>query len=72
DISLQKIGQKVDTEKVLDILKANGGSLNFTYKSDAENIKDVFAMSKKAFKATLTKLIDDKKLRLEEDKICLI
>ncbi|HAC71574.1 MAG TPA: DNA-binding protein, partial [Arcobacter skirrowii] len=36
DISLQKIGQKVDTEKVLDILKANGGSLNFTYKSDAE------------------------------------
>ncbi|KAB0622035.1 S1 RNA-binding domain-containing protein [Aliarcobacter skirrowii] len=72
DISLQKIGQKVDTEKVLDILKANGGSLNFTYKSDAENIKDVFAMSKKAFKATLTKLIDDKKIRLEEDKICLI
>lgn len=72
DISLQKIGQKVDTEKVLDILKANGGSLNFTYKSEAENIKDVFAMSKKAFKATLTKLIDDKKIRLEEDKICLI
>ncbi|RXJ75126.1 DNA-binding protein [Aliarcobacter skirrowii] len=72
DISLQKIGQKVDTEKVLDILKANGGSLNFTYKSEAEDIKDVFAMSKKAFKATLTKLIDDKKIRLEEDKICLI
>ncbi len=72
DISLQKIGQKVDTEKVLDILKANGGSLNFTYKSDAEDIKNIFAMSKKAFKATLTKLIDDKKIRLEEDKICLI
>lgn len=72
DISLQKIGQKVDTEKVLDILKANGGSLNFTYKSDAEDIKNVFAMSKKAFKATLTKLIDEKKINLENDRICLI
>lgn len=69
---MQKIGQKVDTEKVLDILKANGGSLNFTYKSDAEDIKNVFAMSKKAFKATLTKLIDEKKINLENDRICLI
>src|SRR5574344_1780651 len=72
DISLQKIGQKVDTEKVLDILKANGGSLNFTYKSEAEDIKNIFAMSKKAFKATLTKLIDEKKINLENDRICLI
>ncbi len=72
DISLQKIGEKVDTNKVLEILKANGGVLNFTYKSDAEDIKNIFAMSKKAFKATLTKLIDDKKINLENDRICLI
>ena len=72
DISLQKIGEKVDSNKVLDILKANGGSLNFTYKSDAEDIKNMFAMSKKAFKATLTKLIDEKKINLENDRICLI
>lgn len=72
DISLQKIGEKVDSNKVLEILKANGGVLNFTYKSDAEDIKNIFAMSKKAFKATLTKLIDEKKINLENDKICLI
>ena len=72
DISLQKIGEKVDSNKVLEILKANGGVLNFTYKSDAEDIKNVFAMSKKAFKATLTKLIDEKKINLESDRICLI
>lgn len=72
DISLQKIGEKVDSNKVLEILKANGGVLNFTYKSDAEDIKNMFAMSKKAFKATLTKLIDEKKINLENDRICLI
>jgi predicted RNA-binding protein (virulence factor B family) len=72
DISLQKIGEKVDSNKVLEILKANGGKLNFTYKSDAEDIKNMFAMSKKAFKATLTKLIDEKKINLENDRICLI
>ena len=72
DISLQKIGEKVDSNKVLEILKANGGVLNFTYKSDAEDIKNIFAMSKKAFKATLTKLIDEKKINLEDDRICLI
>ena len=72
DISLQKIGEKVDSNKVLEILKANGGILNFTYKSDAEDIKNIFAMSKKAFKATLTKLIDEKKINLENDRICLI
>ncbi|MCT7487928.1 S1-like domain-containing RNA-binding protein [Aliarcobacter cryaerophilus] len=72
DISLQKIGEKVDSNKVLEILKSNGGVLNFTYKSDAEDIKNIFAMSKKAFKATLTKLIDDKKINLENDRICLI
>ncbi|MCT7519142.1 CvfB family protein [Aliarcobacter cryaerophilus] len=72
DISLQKIGEKVDSNKVLEILKANSGVLNFTYKSDAEDIKNIFAMSKKAFKATLTKLIDEKKINLENDRICLI
>ncbi|WP_418187248.1 S1 RNA-binding domain-containing protein [Aliarcobacter lanthieri] len=71
DISLQKIGQKVDTDKVLDILKANGGSINFTYKSEANDIKDIFSMSKKAFKATLTKLIDSKKIILEDSCIKL-
>lgn len=72
DISLQKSGAKKGSdnpEKVLDILVQNGGELGFTYKSDAEDIKDVFGISKKAFKASLTNLIDNNKIVLEEDKI---
>ena len=72
DLSLQKIGQKNSSEtfdKVLEILKENGGKLDFTYKSEAEDIKEVFGMSKKAFKATLTKLISENKIILEENSI---
>jgi len=72
DVSLQKIGEKNVNdieEKVLDILKQNGGELGFTYKSDAEDIKDVFGISKKSFKATLTKLIENKKIILTSNTI---
>ncbi len=69
DISLQKIGEKVKDDKVLEILKQNGGKLNFTYKSDAEDIKDTFGVSKKSFKATLTKLIEQEKIILDETSI---
>ncbi|MFK2823068.1 S1 RNA-binding domain-containing protein [Arcobacter sp. YIC-80] len=69
DISLQKIGKKVDDEKVVDILNQNNGFMNFTYKSDAQDIKDIFGMSKKAFKATLTKLLNEKKIVLEDNGI---
>jgi hypothetical protein len=75
DISLQKYGAKKSDDnpkKVLGILEQNGGKLGFTYKSDAEDIKDVFGMSKKAFKASLTKLIDEKKILLEESNIKLV
>ncbi|NQY21375.1 MAG: DNA-binding protein [Campylobacteraceae bacterium] len=67
DISLQKIGKKNDNDieqKIIDILVENGGELGFTYKSDAEDIKDVFGISKKSFKSTLTKLIENKKIIL--------
>lgn len=69
DISLQRIGQKVEDDKIVEILKRNGGEINFTYKSSPEDIKRVFAMSRKAFKLSLTKLINEKKIVLEEDKI---
>jgi len=69
DICLQKIGKKIDDNKILEVLNDNGGAINFTYKSDAEDIKDVFGMSKKAFKATLTKLINENKIVLESDAI---
>jgi len=69
DISLQEIGKKVKDDKVFEILKKNGGKLDFTYKSDAEDIKKVFGISKKAFKATLTKLLNEEKIVLESNCI---
>ncbi len=69
DISLQKIGNKVSDDKVYEILNENGGEMNFTYKSDSEDIRNVFGMSKKAFKATLTKLINENKIVLESNSI---
>ena len=69
DVSLQKIGEKPTGDKVFDILVKNGGKLDFTYKSEAEDIIKVFGMSKKAFKASLTKLISENKIVLEESCI---
>ncbi|WP_321314377.1 S1-like domain-containing RNA-binding protein [Halarcobacter sp.] len=74
DISLQKIGAKQSDEnhnKVLEKLKENNGELSFTYKSDAQDIKEMFEMSKKAFKASLTKLLEDNKIELLETSIRL-
>ncbi|RXI42622.1 DNA-binding protein [Arcobacter cloacae] len=69
DISLQKIGVKPSGDKVFDILIQSGGKLDFTYKSEADEIKEKFGLSKKAFKASLTKLIAEGKIILEESCI---
>ena len=69
DICLQKIGEKPSGDKVFDVLVQNGGKLDFTYKSEADDINRVFGMSKKAFKASLTKLISENKIVLEESCI---
>lgn len=74
DISIQKVGFKGSDESsnlIIQKLEENGGELDFTYKSDAEEIKDFFGISKKNFKATLTKLINDKKIELKESSISL-
>lgn len=75
DLSLQKIGQKNSDEnstKVLEILEKNDNELPFTYKSEASDIVNTFGMSKKAFKASLTKLINEKKIVLEDERIIKI
>jgi predicted RNA-binding protein (virulence factor B family) len=73
DFSLSPIGKKAkltETEgTIIQLLKEADAQMPFTYKSDAEDIKDVFSMSKKAFKASLTKLISDEKILLEDDAI---
>jgi predicted RNA-binding protein (virulence factor B family) len=69
DVSLQKIGEKPSGDKVFDVLSQHGGKLDFTYKSESEDISKMFGMSKKAFKASLTKLIAENKIVLEESCI---
>lgn len=59
-------------QKVIEALKQNGGEIQCTYKSDSEKIYQIFGMSKKNFKKTLTKLIEDKSITLDDTKIILI
>ncbi len=76
DISLQEIGKnakiKNSTDTVIEILKENGGEINFTYKSNADDIKDIFGLSKKNFKKALTGLIEKKEIELLANSIKLI
>lgn len=73
DIALQpNKGAKKDfaSQKVLEMFeKNNSDTLPFTYKSDADNIGNFFGISKKAFKAALTLLIESKEIILEEKQI---
>lgn len=76
DLSLQPIGKKAKIGEaegtIIQLLKEADGTLPFTYKSDAEEIKKVFGMSKKNFKRTLTELIEAKKIQLLDDSIVLL
>lgn len=75
DLSLQPGGTKrkdLASRKVLDLLVKNGGSMPYNYKSDAELIKDVFSISKKAFKAALTTLQDSGDIEVKENGIYLL
>ena len=74
DISLQPIGQKKEVEetaslRVEKVLRKNGGTLECTYKSEPELIKELFGLSKKNYKKALTKLLDEKVITLNEDGI---
>jgi len=76
DLSLQPIGKQAKISEaegtILQLLKEADGTLPFTYKSDAEEIKKIFGMSKKNFKRTLTELIESKKIQLTDDSIVLL
>ncbi|MFT7823639.1 MAG: S1-like domain-containing RNA-binding protein [Sulfurimonas sp.] len=74
DLSLQPIGESLQrsvssVQKVLEVIDADGGEIPFTYKSDAEEIKKVFGISKKEFKRTLTALLEQKKIKLTDHSI---
>jgi len=76
DLSLQPIGKKEKIGEsegiIIQLLKEAEGTLPFTYKSDADEIKKTFEMSKKNFKRTLTELIESKQIQLTDDSIVLL
>ena len=57
------------SDKVLDLLKENKGIMPYNYKSDAQLIKDVFGLSKKDFKRSLTTLQDAGKIEVKDTGI---
>lgn len=74
DLSLQKISERntdASEEKILKLLNENNGKLAYNYKSDAEDIKNIFSLSKKVYKRTLTSLIDAGKIEVKDSGIYL-
>ena len=72
DLNLRKPGSKKSggsNEKVLALLKENKGIMPYNYKSDAELIKNIFGLSKKEFKRTLTSLQDAGKIEVKDTGI---
>jgi predicted RNA-binding protein (virulence factor B family) len=74
DLNLRKPGSKKSggsADKVLELLKTSGGTMPYNYKSDAQLIKDVFGLSKKDFKRSLTTLVDAGKIEVKDTGIYL-
>lgn len=76
DLSLQPIGKKDSLEsfemKIVEVLAGRGNFVALNSKSDAEEIMQVFSMSKKNFKRSLTSLLSNKKIMLFNDGIKLL
>ncbi|WP_373036824.1 S1 RNA-binding domain-containing protein [Sulfurimonas sp.] len=72
DLNLRKPGSKKSgssADKVLELLKENNGIMPYNYKSDSELIKDIFGLSKKDFKRSLTALVDAGKIEIKDTGI---
>ncbi|MEA2099017.1 MAG: S1-like domain-containing RNA-binding protein [Campylobacterota bacterium] len=72
DLTLRKPGSKNNnssSDKILSLLKQNNGIMPYNYKSDAELIKNIFGLSKKEFKRSLTTLIDSNKIEVKDTGI---
>jgi uncharacterized protein len=76
DVTLQPIGKTftddINTKRILDTLKQNNNDLPYNYKTDVDTIKDMFSMSKKAYKRAVTKLLEDNIIKLDENGMELI
>ncbi len=74
DISINPMGKNksdINSQKVVEVLKENNGFLLVNYKSDADIIKKHFGMSKKALKASLTKLLNTNQIELKDEGVSL-
>jgi len=76
DLILQPIGKKstanIFQSKILDKLKEHNGFIEVNSKSDAEEIKKIFGLSKKSFKRSITSLIENNKIKLYKKGIKII
>ncbi|GGX28235.1 CvfB family protein [Aquimarina muelleri] len=75
DLTLQQHGFRgiePNAEQILKELEASGGFINLNDKSDPEDIKEVFQLSKKSFKKAIGTLYKARKIAIEEDGIRLI
>ncbi|NLI37184.1 MAG: type I-B CRISPR-associated protein Cas8b1/Cst1 [Bacteroidales bacterium] len=75
DLMLQKPGfEKVDSfaEELLQYIKEHGGTIQYTDKSSADEIYDVFGVSKKTFKKGIGELYKKRLVVLGEKSISLV
>lgn len=74
DIALQRPGYRSiepNAQKILDKLKAAGGYMNISDKSNPEDIKDRLQMSKKSFKKAAGSLYKQRLIDIKEDGLHL-
>lgn len=72
DLSLRKSGTKTGSgtgDIILDLLQENNGIMPYNYKSDPELIRNIFGLSKKEFKRSLTALQDAGKIEVKDTGI---
>ena len=51
----------------MEVLSQNFNELPYNYKTDADTVKDMFSISKKAYKRALTKLVTDNIIKLDDE-----
>ncbi len=75
DLTLQRHGFRgiePNAEQILKELKSSGGFIDLNDKSDPEDIKEVFQLSKKSFKKAIGSLYKDRKIVIEKEGIRLV
>ena len=73
--SLNKIKEELvesDEQLILNYIKQNGGSMPFTAKTNAEEIEEVFHMSRKAFKRAIGDLYKKRAIYFDEENTYLV